>query len=72
MSKGKTESARSTTVSIELNEEMRAALQKVERQYSTSQQVAQRVRIILLASEGKNHSQISQLRDLNRYGSSLA
>lgn len=39
---------------------MRAALQKVERQHSTSQQLAQRVRIILLASEGKNHSQISQ------------
>jgi putative transposase len=39
---------------------MRAALQKVERQYSTSQQLAQRVRIILFASEGKNHSQISQ------------
>jgi putative transposase len=47
-------------VPIELDDEARAALQKVERQYSTSQQLAQRVRIILLAGEGKNHTQISQ------------
>lgn len=47
-------------VLIELNNETRAALEKVERQYSTSQQLAQRVRIILLAGAGKNHSQISQ------------
>ena len=47
-------------VRIELDDETRAALQKVERQYSTSQQLAQRVRIILLADEGKNHTQISQ------------
>lgn len=47
-------------VALELDNETRATLQKVERQYSTSQQLAQRVRIILLADEGKNHSQISQ------------
>ena len=47
-------------VPIELDNETRAALEKVERQYSTSQQLAQRVRIILLADEGKTHSQISQ------------
>jgi putative transposase len=47
-------------VVLEVDDEMRAALQKIERQYSTSQQLAQRVRIILLASAGKTHSQISQ------------
>jgi putative transposase len=47
-------------VPIELDNETRAALEKVARQYSTSQQLAQRVRIILLAGAGKNHSQISQ------------
>jgi putative transposase len=47
-------------VPIKLDDETRAALQKVERQYSTSQQLAQRVRIILLAGEGKSHTQISQ------------
>ena len=47
-------------VAIELDDETRAALQKVERQHSTSQQLAQRVRIILLAGEGKNHTQISR------------
>jgi len=47
-------------VSIELDDETRGALQKVERQYSTSQQLVQRVRIILLASEGKSNKQISQ------------
>lgn len=47
-------------VSIKLASETRAALEKVERQYATSQQLAQRVRIILLADEGKSHSQISQ------------
>jgi transposase len=48
-------------VPIELDDETRAALQKVERQqHSSSQQLAQRARIILLANEGKNHTQISQ------------
>lgn len=47
-------------VAIELDDKTRAALQKVERQHSTSQQLAQRVRIILLAGEGKNHTQISR------------
>ena len=45
---------------LKLDDETRARLQKVARAYSTSQQLAQRVRIILLADEGKNHRQISQ------------
>jgi len=47
-------------VAIELDSETRATLQKVASQYSTAQQLAQRVRIILLAGEGKTHRQISQ------------
>jgi putative transposase len=37
----------------------------VESQYSTAQQLAQRVRIILLAGEGKTHRQISQALGLS-------
>jgi len=47
-------------VPIEVDDETCAALQKVLRQYSTSQQLAQRVQIILLASEGKSNKQVSQ------------
>lgn len=47
-------------IPIELDDATRGALQKVERQYSTSQQLAQRVRIILFAGEGKSNKQISQ------------
>ncbi len=47
-------------VALALDNETRATLQKVQSQYSTAQQLAQRVRIILFAAEGKNHRQISQ------------
>ena len=47
-------------IALELESETRATLQKVASQYATGQQLAQRVRIILLASEGKTHRQISQ------------
>lgn len=47
-------------VALTLDNETHAALQKMQSQYSTAQQLAQRVRIILLAAEGKNHQQISQ------------
>jgi putative transposase len=52
-------------VPIKLDNETRTALQKVERQYGTSQQLAQRVRIILLADEGKTHRQISQALEIS-------
>jgi putative transposase len=60
MKEGKRKVPDPRAVPIKLDDETRAALQKVERQYSTSQQLAQRVRIILLAGEGKSHTQISQ------------
>lgn len=47
-------------VQIELDKETVEALEKTVRSYSTPQQLVQRVRIILLAGEGKNHSQISR------------
>lgn len=52
-------------IALELDDETRATLQKVASQYSTAQQLAQRVRIILLAGEGKNHRQISQALGLS-------
>ena len=47
-------------VQIELDKETIEVLEKMVRSYSTPQQLVQRVRIILLAGEGKNHSQISR------------
>lgn len=45
---------------IELDDEMRKELNKVVNGHSSPQQGVQRAKIILLASEGKNHNQISQ------------
>jgi len=47
-------------VRIELDEEMRERLKDLIRRYSTPQQVVVRARIILVAAEGKNHTQIAQ------------
>ena len=49
-------------IEIELDDESRKALQKVVNQHKSQQQQVQRAKIILLASEGRNHRQIS--RDL--------
>ena len=65
MKDGKTKVPDPRAVPIELDNETRAALQNVERQYGTSQQLAQRVRIILLAEEGKTHTQISQALEIS-------
>jgi len=47
-------------IEIELDDETRKALQKVVNQHKSQQQQAQRAKIILLASEGRNHRQISR------------
>lgn len=47
-------------VEIELDKETAEMLNKMVKSYSTPQQLAQRIRIILLAGAGKNHSQISR------------
>lgn len=47
-------------IEIELDKETREVLEKMVRSYSTPQQLVQRIRIIQLAGEGKNHSQISR------------
>ncbi|HEX2966561.1 MAG TPA: helix-turn-helix domain-containing protein [Syntrophorhabdaceae bacterium] len=49
---------------IELSDEMRHDLEKLVAQHTTGQQKAQRARIILHASEGKNNAEIA--RDLNQ------
>ncbi len=44
---------------IELNEEVRQALEKLTAGHTTGQQKAQRARIILKAAEGRNHAEIA-------------
>ncbi len=45
---------------ISLSEAERQGLKKISRRYSTSQQLALRARIILLAAEGKNQAEIAK------------
>ncbi len=45
---------------VELSEPMRQALEKLAARHTTGQQKAQRARIILKASEGKNHAEIAR------------
>lgn len=45
---------------IELDERSRAGLCELVRRHSTPQQLVMRARIILLAADGKNHSQIAR------------
>lgn len=47
-------------VCIEMDQESRQRLNDLIRRYSTPQQLVVRARIILLAAEGKNHTQIAQ------------
>lgn len=47
-------------VKIELDEHAQQGLEALIRRHSTPQQMVPRVRIILLAAEGKNHTQIAQ------------
>jgi putative transposase len=47
-------------VRIELDEETSQALADLIRRYSTPQQLALRARIIVLAANGKNHTEIAQ------------
>jgi putative transposase len=47
-------------ISIELSDEIKAQLVKLERRPSTPQQIAQRARMILRASEGQNNAQIGR------------
>jgi transposase len=44
---------------IELSDEVREALEKLTARHTTGQQKAQRARIILKATEGKNHTEIA-------------
>jgi putative transposase len=45
---------------IELNEKVRQALEKLATRHTTGQQKVQRARIILKAAQGKNHAEIAQ------------
>ena len=47
-------------VRIEMEKETRQALTDFIRRYSTPQQLVMRARIIMLAAEGKNHTQIAR------------
>lgn len=49
---------------LELKKVEKEKLEKILARRSTSQQVAKRARIIILASEGKNHRQIARELDI--------
>jgi len=52
--------------SLHLSETERKELQQLVNRYSTSQQIATRARIILLADDGQNHRQIARELDISR------
>lgn len=52
-------------VRIELDDERHQALKALIRRHSTPQQLVLRARIILLAADGKNHSQIARELDIS-------
>ncbi len=51
---------------VELDNEDRQELEKILARHSTSQQVAKRAKIILLASQGKNNRTIARELDISR------
>ncbi len=51
---------------VELDNEEKQELEKILARHSTSQQVAKRAKIILLASQGKNHRTIAKELDISR------
>lgn len=52
-------------VEIDLDSSARQSLTEMIRRHSTPQQMATRARIILLAAEGKNHTQIARELDIS-------
>lgn len=51
---------------VELDDEEKQELEKILARHSTSQQVAKRAKIVLLASLGKNHRDIARELDISR------
>ncbi len=51
---------------VQLYEAERKELQKLVNRHTTPQQIALRAKIILLASEGKNHRQIARELNISR------
>ena len=51
---------------VELDNEEKQELEKILARHSTSQQVAKRAKIVLLASLGKNHRDIARELDISR------
>ena len=51
---------------LELEKEEKEELEKILARHSTSQQVAKRAKIILMASEGKNHRTIARELNISR------
>ncbi|BDA66996.1 transposase (plasmid) [Calothrix sp. PCC 7716] len=56
---------------LNLNDFERLELQQLVNRHSTPQQLAMRARIILLASEGKNHREIGRILDISRHTACL-
>jgi putative transposase len=51
---------------VELDKSEKKELDKILARHSTSQQVAKRVKIIVLASQGKNHRTIARELEISR------
>ena len=51
---------------LELNSVEQEELEKILARHSTSQQIAKRAKIVLLASLGKNHREIARELDISR------
>jgi putative transposase len=58
--------ARLTPKILNLSGDEREQLQKLINKHNTPQQIAIRAKIILMASEGKNHREIARNLDINR------
>ncbi|MHC5719023.1 MAG: helix-turn-helix domain-containing protein [Nostoc sp.] len=50
---------------LNLNESDRSELQQLINRHNAAQQLALRAKIILLASEGKNHGEIARILDIS-------
>ena len=52
---------------LELEKDEEQELVKILARHSTSQQIAKRAKIIVMASQGKNHRQIARELGIQRY-----
>jgi putative transposase len=57
--------ARLAPKELNLSDDERSELQQLVNRHNTAQQIARRAKIIILASEGKNHGEIARTLDIS-------